>query len=331
MNNSDRYEALDVLRAFSCIGIVLLHIWANSKYDLSGAIFTKLIPAFSNLVFLFMTISAFGMCCGYFDKFVSKQVDISDFYSKRYKKILPFFAMLCVIDVLMNPSINSLYELFANITLCFGLIPNADITVIGVGWFLGTVFAFYILFPFFVFLLSERKRAWIGFATSIIMNYLCEVYFHVGRKAIVYSFVYFMVGGMVYLYRNEIKDNKIVMYVSFLGLLASISCYFIFYSNLTIVLSNAFILILAINFNGRKVLASRVVCFIANISFEIYLCHMVIYRGVEKLHLIRLTGNDYLNYFITFCLVFGGACAFAYIGKIIVEKMMNILMKRRLV
>lgn len=90
MNNSDRYEALDALRAFSCIGIVLLHILANSKYDLSGVIFTKLIPSFSNLVFLFMTISAFGMCCGYFDKFVSKQVDISDFYSKRYKKILPF-------------------------------------------------------------------------------------------------------------------------------------------------------------------------------------------------------------------------------------------------
>ncbi|KDS55941.1 acyltransferase domain protein [Phocaeicola vulgatus str. 3975 RP4] len=45
----------------------------------------------------------------------------------------------------------SLFEAFMNCTLVFGLLPNNSLEVIGVGWFLGTVFLFYMLFPFFVF------------------------------------------------------------------------------------------------------------------------------------------------------------------------------------
>lgn len=32
--------------------------------------------------------------------------------------------------------------------MCFNLLPNPDIAVIGVGWFLGTVLTFYMLFPY---------------------------------------------------------------------------------------------------------------------------------------------------------------------------------------
>lgn len=37
---------------------------------------------------------------------------MNDFYKKRYIRILPFFAFLCVVDLLVSPSISSLYELF---------------------------------------------------------------------------------------------------------------------------------------------------------------------------------------------------------------------------
>ena len=85
---------------------------------------------------------------------------MNDFYKKRYTRILPFFAFLCVVDLLVSPSIGSLYEFFVNITLCFGFLPNyGAITVIGVGWFLGIIFVFYMLYPFFVFLMDNKKRA----------------------------------------------------------------------------------------------------------------------------------------------------------------------------
>jgi peptidoglycan/LPS O-acetylase OafA/YrhL len=63
-NKQKHYEAIDGLRAFSAIGIVLMHVLANGNYNLDGFVFKKLIPSFTNLVFLFMIISGFAMCCG---------------------------------------------------------------------------------------------------------------------------------------------------------------------------------------------------------------------------------------------------------------------------
>ncbi len=331
MSSNKKYEALDGLRVFACIGVVLYHVRSNMNFEPGDEVFPRLLSLSPTLVLLFMTISAFGMCCGYYERFINKQIDITDFYKKRYSKILPFFALLCFIDLAVSPSLNSLYEVFANLTLCFGLIPNANITVIGVGWFLGTVFAFYLLFPFFVFLLSDKKRAWLAFVASYIMNYLCESYFDVGRTSIAYSFVYFMVGGMVYLYRNEIQDNKVVKYVSLAGFLLSMLCYCTIYDgNFIKVLFIAFALMFAINLSGKNLFNNKATKFISGISFEIYLCHMLIYRVVEKLHIARFAGNGYLNYFVTFFLVFVGAMIFAYVGKMCVEKLMNLFIKRRL-
>ena len=59
------YDAIDGLRTIACFGIVLIHVQANSSYNISGFVYDKLIASFTNYVFLFMVISAFGMCCGY--------------------------------------------------------------------------------------------------------------------------------------------------------------------------------------------------------------------------------------------------------------------------
>lgn len=76
---------------------------------------------------------------------------------------------MVLLDFVKDHNLESLCESFANITLCFGLYPNADITVIGVGWFLGLVFVFYMLFPFFVFLISNRRRAWFALIIAIAL------------------------------------------------------------------------------------------------------------------------------------------------------------------
>ena len=159
MKQKKKYTGLDGVRAIACLTVVLVHVFTNAKYDVHGFLFSQGFRFINNVVLmLFMTVSGFGMCCGYYDRMLNREIDIVDFYKKRYKKILPFFGLLCVIDLIISPSLSSLYEVFANLTLCFGLIPNADIKVIGVGWFLGTVFAFYLLFPFFVFYWRIRKE-----------------------------------------------------------------------------------------------------------------------------------------------------------------------------
>lgn len=328
MGEKKHYKGLDGVRTLACIGIVLMHVLANTEYNLSGFIYDKMIPSFTNLTFLFMSVSGFGMCCGYYDRMISGNIDIVSFYKKRYKKILPFFALLCFMDLIISPSLNSLYEVFANLTLCFGLIPNADITVIGVGWFLGTVFAFYMLFPFFCFLLADKKRAWLALIVSYIMNYLCRVYFDAGRKSIAYSFIYFMVGGMVYIYKEEIEKIASMKWISIILLVLSVGTYyFVPVTTLVMLLIGTCILIMSLFISEKGLLINPIMKFIGGISFEIYLCHMFIFRIVEKLHLLDVTDNDYINYILVFIAVFAGATAFAYVAKMMINKTMKILIK----
>lgn len=197
------YGAIDGLRMIAAFGIVMMHIRANSNYDITGYVYNTIIPSFTNFVFLFMTVSAFGMCCGYYEKILKGRVNFAEFYGKRFKKILPFFGVLVLLDIIMSPSVASLYEGFVDLTLLFGFLQK-PISVIGVGWFLGLVFVFYLIFPFFCVLIENKKRAWIAFAVSLIYNFVCANYFEVGRSNILYSACFFLAGGLIYLYREKI-------------------------------------------------------------------------------------------------------------------------------
>lgn len=203
---SDRYEGIDGLKAYAIIGIALMHVLANGKYGIGGFVFERLIPSFTNLVFLFMMVSGFGMCCGYYEKIIDRKISVEEFYSKRYIKIWPYFALLCVLDFVISPSKNSLYEVFANLTLCQGLLPNVNISVIGVSWTLAVIFVFYMLFPFFCFLLGNKKRAWGVVGVAFVFNIICSSYFNAGRGNIVYDAIYFITGGLIFLYRKEFAE-----------------------------------------------------------------------------------------------------------------------------
>ncbi|WP_306748244.1 hypothetical protein [Agathobacter rectalis] len=52
MDNRMRYEGIDGLKVYAIIGIALMHVLANGKYGIGGFVFERLIPSFTNLVFL---------------------------------------------------------------------------------------------------------------------------------------------------------------------------------------------------------------------------------------------------------------------------------------
>ena len=197
--------------------------------------FERLIPSFTNLVFLFMMVSGFGMCCGYYQKIVDQKISVEDFYKKRYIKIWPYFALLCALDFVISPSKNSLYEVFANLTLCQGLLPDAHISVIGVSWTLAVIFVFYMLFPFFCFLIGNKKRAWGVAAAALAFNWLCGSYFNAGRTNIVYDAIYFIAGGLIFLYRNELAEfaSKYKIVAAAILLIATVAYFALGSSTLT--------------------------------------------------------------------------------------------------
>ena len=164
------YKAIDGLRTIACIGIVIMHVRANTTYDIQGFLYNRVISSLTDFVFLFMVISAFGMCCGYFDRMINNQISLEDFYAKRYQKILPFFALLVFLDVIIEHNLSSIIEGFSDLTLMFGFLSR-NMQVLGVAWFLGLVFIFYMIFPFFVYLFSNKKKAWFVTFVSVIMNF----------------------------------------------------------------------------------------------------------------------------------------------------------------
>ena len=199
------YYGIDWLRAMACIGIVMMHIQANNTYHLSGFIAEKMIPSFTDFTFLFMTISAFGMCVGYYQKVKDGKVHWGDFYKKRYMKVLPFFEVVVLMDIVFSHDLTSIIEAVPNLTLTRGFFPN-DIEQIGVAWFLGLVFVFYTIFPLFCAMLNTKKSGWVFFIVSLLLNFVVGKFYGMGRENIIYSLPFFMAGGLIYLYRDKVKN-----------------------------------------------------------------------------------------------------------------------------
>ena len=338
-----RYEGLDGLKAYSIFSIALMHVLANGNFGLNGFVFEKLIPNFTNLVFLFMMVSGFGMCCGYYQKFTNQEISVCEFYKKRYIKIWPYFALLCALDFIMSPNKELLFEVFANLTLCQGLLPNMNISVIGVSWTLAVIFVFYLLFPFFCFLLENKKRAWLAFVCAIIYNFVCSIYFfdgnHIANQAavnfsartnILYCAVYFITGGMIFLYRKELAEfaSKYKAVAAAILLLATIAYFVIGRSTITMLFFCATALVYTLSCKTGGVLVNPVAKFLGGICFEIYLCHMVIYRVLEKLHLIHLFENNLLAYIFTAIAVISGSVVFSVCTKWFLNKIETFLKEK---
>lgn len=321
--NKKNYRSIDGLRTIACVGIVMMHMMTNNSYALPGTFAVRMIKAFTDFVYLFMMVSAFGMCCGYLERMQNGRISMEDFYKKRYAKILPFFTCLVLLDILLSRSKEAVIEGFADVTLLFGLFPN-DISVIGVGWFLGLVFAFYLIFPFYSVLLKTKKRAWFFFAVSLLLNGVCKDYFRLNRTNIVYSLCYFMAGGLIYLYREELERFSEKYGWAVLTILAvCIGGYFLIGARTVILLAIcASMLILAMG--HRAVLDNRFTHFISSVSMEIYLSHMVVFRILEKLKLNRIMGNGWGQYLLTVVLTVAGSA----VGAVVFQKLWSALHKR---
>ena len=324
----NRFESLDCLRALAVIGIVICHILGNIDFGLpENFFFQTFLPFGADYVFLFMMLSAFSMCCAYYQKFKDRQVDLNTFYKRRYLRIWPFFALMVLIDVAFGFSKESLIEAFANLTLFFGFLPNPDIHVIGVGWFLGLIFAFYAIFPFFVFLIDNKIRAWIVLALSIAMTIFASSYFSrpelvvraVGKWSFLYCMPMFVGGGLIYLYIDKIKKIPVLWALS-IAVLATVLFFALdSYHFVAKMLLFASWLIFAIADSVRPtqwtLMRNKFFAFLSGVSMEVYLCHMMFFRAIEKTHVLDFVPSGILRFLVCLVLTLAGAIAFSVLVK----------------
>lgn len=349
----ERYDSLDGLRAFAAIGIMMMHVQATIEVRPKGGfLYNMFIPSLTHFVFLFLVVSAFSLCCGYYEKIKCGTITPNAFYKKRYSRILPFFALLVLIDTFVPHSpnkvelarmaagditgdssfLNSLYDGFAELTLAFNLLPNPQ-PPIGVAWFLGVIFLFYMIFPFFVFMMDNKKRAWFSVAICYLFCFMAIDYFltdkfinwEMTRHSIVYDAPFLALGGLIFLYKENIKTIVSKYRWPFLILCIGLTCIYWFIPSthkgfLFVIVMTSITsawLCYAIGSNG-KVLNNKVVKYISGISMEIYLCHMMCFRAVQFLHIDNFISNIYLVYWITCILTLGMAIVFSHVVKFII-------------
>ncbi len=325
------YGNLNGLRVVSCLCIIAMHIRANADYVL-GSGFDKIVASWTHFVMLFLMISGFGMFCGYYDKFRNSTISINDFYAKRYKKILPFFVVLVLLDVVIDRSLAHVIEGITEITLVFGLLPNNQPDVIGVSWTLGVIFLFYMLFPFVVFLCWTKRRAWISFAVSIIICLFCVIYYFTEkfvladfseRHNFLYCAPFFLGGGIIYLNREAISGFvKRFRWIFLLICIAlSVAWYFVYgeTEHAVVLMTKNLILffawlIYAISVES-KILDNKVMKYLSGISLELYLGQMVMFRVIEKLHFLYLVGNGRISFILVWIIVVAGLIVFIEVWK----------------
>ena len=316
----NHYNSIDGLRALSCLGIVMMHIQANTRYNLAGTfIFDKFLPSLTTLVYLFLMISGFGMCAGYLDKFQSGNIDLDAFYRKRYQKVLPFFGTLLLIALLIEHNLSTVYEISVEALLLHGLLPNNAVSVIGVCWTLGVIFLFYLLFPAFSVLMKSKKRAWVSLAVSLWVVFVCDRYFFSeysvaesfsSRHNFLYCLPLFIAGGLVYLYRNEIlKGCEKIGTVSLLICIVASGLWYLKPTGMKMISYIGSLLMFSLWLSyavgsNSKFLSSKPMKYLSSISMEMYLAQMVIFRVVEKLHLLYLFGNTGVGGWISFIFAF---------------------------
>lgn len=180
-----------------------------------GGILDNVILSWGLLVIPFMMLSGFGICAGYLERFQTGEIRLEKFYARRYSKVLPFFLVTTLIGVIAEHSLRGVAEGIIELTLVFGFLPNNSncFNVNGVCWTLGTIFAFYLLFPFISVLLKNKKRAWLSLVAATIVQILCEALFmtdgfvvdnYINRTNILYSMPFFLTGRLLYILREEI-------------------------------------------------------------------------------------------------------------------------------
>lgn len=328
-----RYNGISGLKGIAILIVIFVHVMVNGNYYINGFVNKDTALELGVIVQLFFMVSAFGMCCGYYDKVKSNNINLNEFYGKRYKKIFPFFALIVLAEVIFSGITKKvLTEAFLDMTLMFGFLPKGNIEVVGVGWTLGVIFAFYILFPFFVFLIWNKRRAWIVFGLCMIMRFGCGAYFMNDGSVVMVNLLLwstqFIAGGLVFLYKDVLTEklqNKRLLSGAILliliGVLISNSLYMKNdgMNKILILCIFSMLIIYAIS-NKSFVLENKVIQIIGKYCLEVYLAHMMVFRVIEKLSIHKMIGNQIISFIVVYMLTVVVTLIFSIIANYVIDR-----------
>ncbi len=330
-----RYRNIDGLRAIAALCIMAMHVWTRGGYGVPWELprfvqrmtLRYLNGAFADFVLLFYMIAAFSLSCGYYARIKQGEITLDAYYRRRYTRILPPLALLVGVDLIVSVisaralTGRTLAEAFTNLTLLFGFYPQGGMEIAGVGWTLGVIFGFYILFPFMVFLFWNRRRGWISLAVLCVVNVTALYFFERAGGGYTETNVmrwlcYFGVGMLLYLYREALARLLArrlwltipMMLLGFLVMLLPIEGggYWWNQARSTMdFIGFAMVMIAALGAD-IPLLAGRVAHYLGTRGLEIYLFHIVVLRVWRMTGVMHLFGSGIPSFLLSYLLTLGG-------------------------
>ncbi|SHG34279.1 acyltransferase family protein [Chryseobacterium vrystaatense] len=286
---------------------------------------------------IFFVLSAFLLTVSYSDKFKQLTFDgVKRFYKKRVNRIYPvyFFSIVFIVLFIAEDPTWSQFFINAGLVQCFF---NPNYLLNEVYWSLSTEWICYLIFPLMLWAILKYKiNCWFlilsGLVLRFIISYVPDIYFDhspllINRSTQYLDVVfgvpslvrtvssYFFGIGIAFLPESKIKKNRFFLYgvviLFFLLLYTGKGVFFIPILSAVIIKH-----LYSDKKNLVKVfLETKVVYFLGNISYSLYIIHYIVKR--QK---IVLVDSHHLNSF----LLIGFSIVLSYFSYILIERRVKI-------
>lgn len=318
LKDQDKFESIVILRGLAALSVCLYHFSNGLPGFLADTNLLKVIGAYGCLgVEIFFIISGFIIPLSLYKGGYAKS-NIGAFFSKRLIRIEPPYFISIALAILLKylSTLSSLYhgpEFNLNIDDLFYHVGYlCDIFnkewIVSVYWTLAIEFQFYILIAVCYSYLFTVKKAYIFYVGLVLLN--IPACLEITNTAYVFHYIPYFTLGII-LFRTLIeKDNSIQFYIALILIL--IEVFFLFG------LVNAIISLFTVLTIVLVKKSTPVLTFLGNISFSLYLLHILIGSRIINLS-VNFTNNETYRVGIIFiALLVSIACA--YVFYIIVEK-----------
>lgn len=359
-STSSSIKWIDSLKGLAMLGILISHCRVSS-----------LPPPLSTLgssgvrgVQLFFLISGFLTCISVYDD--NAQYKLSNVYLKfqwiikkylRCAPLLIFYVMIYLIVAI--PEINywlgsqdniSIVNILSHILMLHALNPYYINSILGVEWYIGSLFIMYIISPWLLSKINNLEKALLFYLSSTFIcvlvsyllkfitilpdQYLEEVYFSLLSPII--EFPVYAAGILVYfITKSDLLSNiknkflfssLLILFVSLLYIslcFDNTKLYLIFYT-----------MIFALLVLSQVVLPNKFLCnsffaYFGKNSYGIYLSHLLVIYFYES-NITNFNNNIFLNYFLKLSFTMFFSSLISIITKKCVEKPIILFFEKRL-
>lgn len=199
------FEAIGGWRFIFSILIVWHHmpIWKPENADIGNPVVT-----------FFFILSGFLIALSHKDRFLTGELDAKHFIIKRCATIFPLQWLFTIVFVIFSINVVSYWAIPFHLTLTQSLNPLWEInfTLNTPSWFLSSIFVCYLLTPYILMHLKERRKFVALFVVCVLswQVFLCCLPDEIGRKWLCYinpfvRLINYCTGVLLALYWQNIK------------------------------------------------------------------------------------------------------------------------------